>query len=53
MRIGTQRRATGFVVSVTIFLIFSFPLADAFAGEPGRNGLNTGMDCFIWDSVSL
>ncbi len=45
-------RAIGFVAVVTTFLIFSFPLADALAGEPGRNGLNTGMD-FLWIAIII
>jgi Kef-type K+ transport system membrane component KefB len=45
-------RAIGFVAVVTTFLIFSFPLADALAGELGRNGLNTGMD-FLWIAIII
>jgi hypothetical protein len=45
-------RAIGFVAVVTTFLIFSFPLADALAGVPGRNGLNTGMD-FLWIAIII
>ena len=45
-------RAIGFVAVVTTFLIFSFPLADAHAGVPGGNGLNTGMD-FLWIAIII
>ncbi len=45
-------KAIGFVAVVTTFLLFSFPLADVLAGEPGRNGLNTGME-FLWIAIII
>ena len=41
-----------FVAVVTTFLLFFLPLADVVAGEPGRNGLNTGMD-FLWIAIII
>ncbi len=45
-------RTIGLVAVVTIFLLFFFPLADGVAGEPGGNGLNTGMD-FLWIAIII
>ena len=45
-------RTIGFVAVLTIFLFFFFPLADGVTGEPGRNGLNTGMD-FLWIAIII
>ncbi len=46
-------RAIGFLSVVTTVLIFSFPLADALAGELGRNRLNTGMKLILAVSFGL
>ncbi|MGA8181746.1 MAG: cation:proton antiporter, partial [Desulfobacterales bacterium] len=46
-------RAFGCMAVGTIFLFFSFPLADALAGESGRVGLlNSGID-FLWIAIII
>jgi Kef-type K+ transport system membrane component KefB len=46
-------KALGCMTVVTTFLLFSFPFADALAGEPGSNGLiNSGLD-FLWIAIII
>jgi len=51
---GVIKRDEGnrFPSVVAISLLFSFPLAHALDGEPGRNELNTGMD-FLWIAIII
>jgi len=45
-------RTMAFTAVVTLFLLFFFPLIDVVAGEPGRNGLDTGM-YFLWIAIII
>ncbi len=46
-------RAFDCMAVVTTFLLFFSPIADALAGEPGRDGLlNSGMD-FLWIAIII